>query len=108
MPMYLARFSYTPEAWKSLIDNPEDRRGAINALLEANGGKLHGLWYAFGEHDGYCVVELPDNTTAAAIALTAATGGGIRATEMTVLMTVEELLESLHKASELNFEPPGG
>jgi uncharacterized protein with GYD domain len=108
MPMYLAKFSYTPEAWKNLIDNPEDRREPVTAVVEAVGGKLHGLWYAFGEHDGYCVVEAPDNISAAALALTATSGEGIRSTEMTVLMTVDELLESLRKASELNLQPPGG
>ncbi|RWF73020.1 MAG: GYD family protein, partial [Mesorhizobium sp.] len=28
MPMYLSRFSYTPETWARLIENPEDRREA--------------------------------------------------------------------------------
>src|SRR5262245_42063268 len=51
MPLYLIKFSYTPEAWAKLIKEPEDRRETIGALLEAAGGKLHGLWYAFGDHD---------------------------------------------------------
>ncbi|TIT25617.1 MAG: GYD family protein, partial [Mesorhizobium sp.] len=28
MPMYLTKFSYTPETWARLIENPEDRREA--------------------------------------------------------------------------------
>ena len=28
MPMYLTRFSYTPETWAKMIKNPEDRRAA--------------------------------------------------------------------------------
>ncbi|MDP8956540.1 MAG: GYD family protein, partial [Actinomycetota bacterium] len=28
MPMYLSRFSYTPEAWARLAKNPEDRSKA--------------------------------------------------------------------------------
>ena len=28
MPMYLTRFSYTPEAWARMTKNPEDRRDA--------------------------------------------------------------------------------
>jgi uncharacterized protein with GYD domain len=108
MPLFLVRFSYTPEAWKRLIENPEDRRAPVAALVEAAGGKLHGFWYAFGEHDGYVVVEVPDNAAAAAVAITATAGGGIRSSAMTVLVTVEELLESLQRASELSLEPPGG
>ena len=48
MPLYLTRFSYTPETWARLIQNPEDRRKAATAYIESVGGKLHGFWYAFG------------------------------------------------------------
>ena len=53
MPFYLTRFSYTPETWARLIKNPEDRRAAAAEYIESVGGKLHGFWYAFGEHDAY-------------------------------------------------------
>jgi len=48
MPLYLIRFGYTPEEWAKTIMEPEDRRQTVGPLLEAIGGKLHGLWYAFG------------------------------------------------------------
>ena len=51
MPVYLSKFSYTPETWARLIGNPEDRRTAAQAYIESVGGKLHGFWYAFGSHD---------------------------------------------------------
>ena len=108
MPLYLVRFSYTPESWKKLMQNPEDRRGPIGKLVEAVGGKLHGLWYAFGEHDGYLLVEAPDNTSAAAVSVAASAGSGVRSSETTVLMSVEELLEALRKAAKLPYEAPGG
>ena len=53
MPLYLTRFSFTPEPWARLIANPEDRRDAAQSYIESVGGKLHGFWYAFGEHDGF-------------------------------------------------------
>src|SRR5690606_34848835 len=53
MPLYLTRFSYTPATWAKLIEHPEDRRNAATQYIEAVGGKLHGFWYAFGEHDAY-------------------------------------------------------
>ncbi len=52
MPLYLAKFSLTPEAWAKLIKEPEDRREAVGRLVEASGGKLLGYWYASGDHDG--------------------------------------------------------
>ena len=52
MPLYLSKFSYTPETWARLIRNPEDRRKAAQSYIESVGGKLLGFWYAFGAHDG--------------------------------------------------------
>ena len=60
MPMYLTRFSYTPETWARLAKNPEDRREAARTYIESVGGKLHGFWYALGEYDGYTLWEAPD------------------------------------------------
>ena len=69
MPLYLSRFSYTPETWARLISNPEDRRKAAQSYIESIGGRLHGFWYAFGAHDGYTLWEAPDNVSMAAVAL---------------------------------------
>jgi uncharacterized protein with GYD domain len=63
MPFYLTRFSYTPATWAKLIKNPEDRRDAAKQYIESVGGKLHGFWYAFGDHDGYNLWEAPDNVS---------------------------------------------
>ena len=63
MPLYLSKFSYTPETWARLISNPEDRRNAAQSYIESVGGKLQGFWYAFGTHDGYTLWEAPDNVS---------------------------------------------
>src|SRR5688500_20311300 len=76
MPMYLTRFSYTPETWKRLIANPEDRRNAATAYVESVGGKLHGFWYAFGAHDGVTLWEAPDNVSMSSVVLAIGSGGG--------------------------------
>src|SRR2546423_3477303 len=78
MPLYLSKFSYTPETWANLIGNPEDRRTAAKAYIESVGGTLHGFWYAFGTHDGYNLWEAPDNVSMAAVALAISGGGAVR------------------------------
>jgi uncharacterized protein with GYD domain len=108
VPLYLAKFSMTPEAWAKLIKEPEDRREAIGPLLEAVGGKLHGLWYAFGEHDGYVLSESPDNATVASVLVTVAGSGSFRSMSTTVLLTVEETLDALRRAQSVAYRPPGG
>src|ERR671914_525751 len=108
MPMYLSRFSYTPETWARLVKNPEDRREAARQYIESVGGKLHGFWYAFGSYDGYNLWEAPDNVSMAAVAIAIGGGGAVSGLETTVLMTVEETLEALGKAQSIGYRPPGG
>jgi uncharacterized protein with GYD domain len=107
MPLYLSRFSYTPETWARLIGNPEDRRKAAQSYIESVGGKLHGFWYAFGPHDGYTLWEAPDNVSMAAVALAIGSGGALSSLETTVLLTVEETMDALRKAEQVQYRPPG-
>jgi uncharacterized protein with GYD domain len=107
MPFYLTRFRYTPATWARLIKNPEDRRAAARQYIESVGGKLHGFWYAFGEHDGYNLWEAPDNVSMAATALAISAGGALGSVQTTVLMTVEETLDALKKAAAITYRPPG-
>ena len=100
MPLYLTRFSYTPATWAKLMQNPEDRRAAAKEYIEAVGGKLHGFWYAFGEHDGYTLWEAPDNVSMAATAIAISAGGALSSLQTTVLLTVEETVAALQKASQ--------
>ena len=107
MPLYLSKFSYTPETWARLIGNPEDRRKAAQSYIESVGGKLHGFWYAFGSHDGYTLWEAPDNTSMAAVALAISSGGAISSFETTALLSVEETMDSLRRAKQIKYRAPG-
>ncbi len=106
MAMYLTRFSYTPETWARMIDNPEDRREAARTYIESVGGKLHGFWYAFGEHDGWNLWEAPDNVSMAAVALAIGAGGALSSIETTVLLSVEDTMEALGMAKSISYRPP--
>ncbi len=107
MPLYLSRFSYTPETWARLIGNPEDRRKAAQSYIESVGGMLHGFWYAFGGQDGYTLWEAPDNVSMAAVAVAISGGGALSLLETTVLLTVEETMEALGRAQQVGYRPPG-
>src|SRR5436189_5432178 len=106
MPLYLSRFSYTPQTWARLIGNPEDRRKAAQSYIESIGGKLHGFWYAFGTYDGYNLWEAPDNVSMAAVALATSAGGALSSLEPTVLMTADQTLDALRKANPVRSRPP--
>ena len=107
MPLYLTRFSYTPETWARLIANPEDRREAARSYIESVGGTLHGFWYAFGSHDGVNLWEAPDDVSMAAVALAIGSGGAVTNLETTVLMTVEDTMEAMRTAQRVKYRPPG-
>jgi len=107
MPLYLTRFTYTPDTWARLIQNPEDRRKAGQQYIESVGGKLHGFWYSLGEHDGYTLWEAPDNVSMAATAIAIAAGGAMGKMQTSVLLTIEETMEALRAASSIAYDPPG-
>jgi uncharacterized protein with GYD domain len=106
MPMYLTRFSYTPETWARLIQNPEDRRTAAQAYIESVGGKLHGFWYAFGSHDGINLWEAPDDVSMAAVVLAIGSGGAVTNLETTVLLTVEDTMSAMRTAQGIGYRAP--
>jgi uncharacterized protein with GYD domain len=107
MPLYLTKFSYTPETWARLIGNPEDRRVAARSYIESVGGQLHGFWYAFGAHDGYTLWEAPDNVSMATVALAITGGGALSSFDTTVLLTVDETLEALRRVEQVGYRAPG-
>lgn len=89
-----------------MIENPEDRRAAAGSYIESVGGKLHGFWYAFGEHDGWTLWEAPDNVSMAAVAVAIGAGGALSSMETTVLLSVEDKIEALRKAQAIRYRPP--
>ena len=43
MALFLSRFSYTTEAKKALLNQPQERSGAAREMEESLGGKLLGF-----------------------------------------------------------------
>jgi uncharacterized protein with GYD domain len=107
MPHYLIQGSYTAEAWKALLDKPEDRRDALRTVVEKLGGKMLHSWYTFGRHDFVGIVEMPDNVSAAAFSLAQTAGGALRSIETTPLLEFAEGLEAMKRASKAGYRPPG-
>jgi uncharacterized protein with GYD domain len=108
MATYLTQFSYTPEAWAALAKNPEDRGKAFASLAEKLGGKMHNIYYTFGEYDGLVIADFPDDTTAMAGIVAATTPGHLKATETTKLFSMEEALGAMRKAKEMAYPAPKG
>jgi uncharacterized protein with GYD domain len=105
MPKYLIKASYTSEGARGIAkEGGTSRRDTIDKLAQNSGGKLESFYFAFGDDDAYVTVDLPDNATAAAVALAVNSSGAVQASTV-VLMTPEELDEATR--TSVDYRPPG-
>ena len=104
MPYFLTQASYTSESWSALIRNPHDRLEALRPAVEKLGGRIVNAFYAFGEYDVVVISEMPDETSAAALAIAAAAGGSLKSTETTRLITAAEGLQILKRAATCGYK----
>ena len=101
--------SYNADAWRRLVQNPEDRRVAIGALVEKAGGRLVDLWFTFGDHDIVFIFEASDSLAAGAVSVAGTAAGHISAIRTTQLLTAEESMELMRRAADLGpARPPTG
>jgi uncharacterized protein with GYD domain len=107
MPLYMFQAAYTSEAWAAQISNPQNRIEQVRPVIERLGGKILSAYYAFGEYDLVAIIEAPDNVSVAALTLAVAAGGGMKAQKTTVLMSIEDGLAAMRRASGTGYRPPG-
>jgi uncharacterized protein with GYD domain len=105
MPKYLISANYVGEGVKGLLkEGGTSRRKAVDELLGSLGGKVESFYYAFGDTDVYVVIDVADNVTAAALALTVGASGLVDI-KTTVLMTPEEVDQAAKKSPA--YRAPG-
>ena len=97
MPYYCHQVSYTKEAWARLMQDPQDRLETVRRPIENLGGKLHTSFFAFGPFDVLAITEMPDNVSAAAIAIAFAAGGAVASIQTTPLITLRRPLRLCEK-----------
>jgi uncharacterized protein with GYD domain len=90
VPRYLIE-AYTLDGGKDIQRaGGTSRRDAIAAVAESVGGQIESFHFTFGDHDIYTIVDLPDNESAEAVALTVNAAGGA-AMRTVVLLTPEQV-----------------
>jgi uncharacterized protein with GYD domain len=105
MPHYLHQVAYSQEGWAALLAKPQDRIEAVRPAVEKLGGRIESAWFAFGDYDIVMLTEMPDNTSAAAIAIAFAAGGACKTVQTTPLMSAEEAVQAVKKANECGYRP---
>jgi uncharacterized protein with GYD domain len=105
MKKYLIKASYNANGVKGLIGEGGSRRKSeVQKMIAGMDGKLESFYYAFGEHDAYIILELPDDIAAAAAVLRVNSTGMV-SISTTVLLSPEDI----DKASKISvsYSAPG-
>ncbi len=106
MAYYLIQVTYTPEAWATMMKNPQNRRHAIQPVIEKLGGSIEGSWFAFGDYDGVAILNMPDNVSITAFSIASSASGALKSFKTTPLMTNEDAMEAMTKAVTAGYKPP--
>src|SRR5438046_10665472 len=105
MAKYLIQANYVGEGIKGLQKaGGSSRRKAVDELMASVGGKTESFYFAFGVTDAFVIVDVPDNVTAADVALTVGASGLVNL-KTTVLMTPEEVHQATKQSP--SYSPLG-
>lgn len=107
MAWYMIQGSYTPDAWAAQIKNPTERIAAVGQMMAPLGVTFEHYWYSFGgDHDFVIIAQGPGHLEGSAAVLAAYSGGALTSIKSTPLLTVEEAMAAMRKASEAQYRPP--
>jgi uncharacterized protein with GYD domain len=107
MGRYLIEASYSTEGLKGIAKaGAASRPAAVAALAASMGGSMVSFDFAFGETDAYVIVDLPDDESAAAVALAVGQTGALSGYTTVKLLTAEQMDAALAKTPD--YTPPGG
>lgn len=81
MPTYISLLSLTQQGIANVKDGPKRLDAAKEAYKKA-GGEIKGFYSTMGKYDMVVIAELPDDATAARIALGVGAQGNIRSHTM--------------------------
>ena len=105
MAKYLVIATYTADGMKGVVDKGGTaRREAVEKLAADMGGTVESFYFGFGEGDAYVTIDLPDNASAAALAMNVGASGKVSCRTV-VLLTPEEV----DRAAQTNvtYRAPG-
>ena len=100
MAKYFVQVGYTAEAWAAMSRGPHRVVERVKASAEALGGSIESLFFCFGDYDLVGIVDFPDSRGVAAWSMAVSSGGDVRAFKTTTLLSIEEGLHALGRASE--------
>ncbi len=105
MGKYMFHGSYTAEGTRGVMrEGGTARVTTVEAAIRSVGGRLEFFYFGFGKDSFYTIVDLPDNTSAAALSMAVAAGGG--ATVSTVVLLTPAEVDAAAKITS-TYRAPG-
>ena len=98
MAFYMWTGSYTVDAIKAMVEEPEDREALARAAIESLGGKLHQYFFCFDQRDIIVIMEFDDDVSMAALSMLVATKGSFSHGATTKLMTSADAMAAMARA----------
>ncbi len=106
MPRYLLRLSASSDTWAAMIKDPSNRFEANRPVVESMGGKLEGYYFVVGENEIVELLEMPDDVSMEAITMAILASGAGKSIKTSTLLTAEEAMEAMRRASNVGYRPP--
>jgi len=81
MSAYITLFNWTDQGIRNAKDTV-NRARAFRQAVEAGGGRLIGIWWTLGQHDGVLIFEASDDETATRLLVATGMLGNVRTATM--------------------------
>ena len=110
MAIFITQGNYSGSAIKGMVDNPEDRLGAVTGLMESVGAKLLQYYVTTGEYDFLVVTEGDNLIDVVSGLMIAGATGGVTNLKTVQALTTQDAKTAMEKANNARagFKPAGG
>ena len=108
MATYLGTIDITPDGFKGIVGNPQNRKEVNEPLFNSLGFEIEHYWYGVGESTIYIVFKAPDNDVDVQALVMAVCASGIVNTMKAVrVIDAADGQKAAEKASAIVYSPPG-
>jgi uncharacterized protein with GYD domain len=105
MPKYLWQVNFNTTGVQGLLkEGGTGRHEYVRGLVDSLGGTLEAFYFMWGEDDLLLIAELPDDATAAAVALNVAASGALSI--RTTPLLDPDVIDAAGK-KQVSYRPPG-
>ena len=109
MPKYMYSATYSPGSWARMMRIADDRVKAVRLLMESLGGSLEFTYWEVSARAVFAVADLPDSSSAAAVAAVLSQSGAFKKVETNEVLTQDQFTGVLELADNVSeaYRVPG-